>query len=93
MARKARDWNEEELQYFQDEAIANVYGNLPTVPDLPEDIDERARELFIQAWATFDTYSPEQIEQMRQDFFDLIGIQESQFEWFEYKELYLEVAG
>jgi len=63
------------------------------VPYLDEQTDDQARALFEQAWLTFGVYSPDQLEAMRQEFYDLIYIQESQFDWQDYRDLYSEVNG
>lgn len=88
-----RDWTDGQSEYFREEAYRAVYNNLPTVPYLDESTDETARALFEQAWLTFGVYSPEQLEDLRQQFYDLIYIQESQFDWLDYRLLYDEVNG
>lgn len=88
-----RDWTDGQREYFQNEAYRDVYNNLPSVPYLDPGTDEEARELFAQGWLTFGQYSPEQLQEIREQFYDLIGIQESQFDWADYRDLYREVNG
>lgn len=88
-----RDWTDEQYQEFVGEAYRDVYNNLPSVPYLDMATDDQARELFAQGWLTFGVYSPEQLYDIRDKFYDLIGIQESQFDWVDYRDLYAEVNG
>lgn len=88
-----RDWTDDQTEYFQDEAYRAVYNNLPTVPYLDPFTDDRARELFAAGWLTFGEYTIEELEDIRNRFYDLINIQESQFDWQDYRLLYAEVNG
>lgn len=88
-----RDWSDEQYEEFQNEAYASVYNNLPTVPYLDDTTDSTARELFAEGWLTFGEYTPEELYAIREQFYDLINIQESQFDWQDYRDLYAEVNG
>lgn len=88
-----RDWSDDQIEYFREEAYRDVYNNLPTVPYLDEETDDRARALFAEGWLNFGEYSPEQLEAIRDEFYDLINIQESQFDWEDFRDLYSEVNG
>jgi hypothetical protein len=90
-----RDWSEGQREYFQDQAFASIYNEIPSVPYLDEDADDQARELFEKGWLTFGEYSPEELAYFRDQFLDMVYMPENLFRalgfWREYRELYNEV--
>lgn len=87
-----RDWSEEDYEAFQESAYQNIFAAIDGVQGLSDIDQERAEELFDQGWLTFGSYSKERIEEIRNDFYNLVGIEEWMFDWEEYRELYAEAG-
>lgn len=87
-----RDWSDADFEYFQDQAYQSVYNEIISVPYLNEEQDDAARDLFYTGWLDFGASEAER-EAAREDFYDAVGIQESMFDWDEWRELYDEVNG
>jgi hypothetical protein len=89
-----RDWSNAQYYAFQQDAWDSIYNNIPSVPYLDENSDDQARELFEQGWLTFGVYSKEELDSIRQDFYDMVFLPEDMFGslgfWQEYRELYSE---
>lgn len=85
-----RDWSEDDYQQFHDDAFANVFNEIPTVPQLDDDELDAAEALFEAGWLTFGEYTLAELEAIRDEFFDMVNITEDQFDWEEYRELYNE---
>lgn len=83
-----RDWSESDYDSFYQEAYQNIFNEIPSVPDLDQDRLEAAEELFEQGWLTFGEYSKEQLDSIRDAFYDMVYITEDMFDWEEYRELY-----
>lgn len=88
-----RDWSSDDYDEFYERNLNEIYYQLPTVPDLPPDINEEALELYEKGWLTFGEYSKDELDDIRNDFYDLIGITEDQFDWADWRDLYSEVNG
>ena len=88
-----RDWSYGDYQYFKDQANEAIFNNIAGIEGLNEEQLETAEELFQQGWLTFGEYSPEQLYDIREDFYNLVGIDEDMFDWEEYRDLYSEVNG
>jgi hypothetical protein len=88
-----RDWSEGDYEDFSNAAYENIYANIDGVQGLNDEGQERAEELFEQGWLTFGEYSPEELQSIRDDFYDLVGLTEDMFDWIEYRDLYAEAGG
>ena len=90
-----RDWSDEEFNSFVSEAETNIFQSGvigEQLQYLGDEQYEEAQELFEAGWLTFGEYSKEQLDNIRDDFYDLLGIQEDQFDWQEYRDLYSEAG-
>jgi hypothetical protein len=87
-----RDWSDADLEYFEERNWSQIYSNIDGIQGLDEEGQERAAELYEQGWLTFGVYSPDELQEIRDEFFDLVGLDESQFDWLEYRELYAEAG-
>jgi hypothetical protein len=91
-----RDWSEEQKEYFDQEAFATIYNNVPSVPYLSDDEDEEARRLFTLGWLTWPI-SQEEAFEYKQQFYDATYLPENLFRalglWNEYRQLYDDVDG
>jgi hypothetical protein len=89
-----RDWSDQQVTQFEEEAYQSIYNNIPAVPYLDDDSDDEAREMFRLGWLTFGL-SQEEVESYRQQFYDMVYIPENLFRalgfWAEYRALYSEV--
>lgn len=83
-----RDWSEYDEQSFRDNAYEQIFNEIPSVSDLSEDDIARAEELFDAGWLTFGTYSEDQLYDIREEFYDLVGLYEDDFDWEAYREVY-----
>lgn len=83
-----RDWSESDYDAFHQAAFDNVFNEIPSVPDLDDERLQAAEELFEQGWLTFGEYSPDQLQSIRDAFYDMVFITEDMFDWEEYRELY-----
>jgi N12 class adenine-specific DNA methylase len=92
-----RDWSNGDKREFDELAWQNIYDNLPSVPYLSEDQDDDARELFEKGWLTFGEYSKEELDDIRNDFYNAVFVTPDMFDrlgyWEEYRELYSEING
>jgi hypothetical protein len=86
-----RAWSESDYDQFYDQAFESIYNNIEGVLGLNDEQQDTAEELFAAGWLTFGEYSPEQLDAIRDEFYDLVGINEDQFDWVEYRELYSDV--
>lgn len=84
----SRDWSEDDFQEFNAEAYEQIFNEIPSVADLSEDDVQMAEQLFEAGWLTFGTYSFEQLQDIRDQFYDLVGLYEDDFDWEAYRELY-----
>lgn len=87
-----RDWSDDDYAFFQEEAFTSIYNEIPSVPYLSEESDDEARDLFFTGWLDFGASELER-EAARQDFYDAVNMQESQFDWEEWRDLYDSVNG
>lgn len=83
-----RDWSEYDEQEFRDNAYERIFNEIPSVSDLSEDDVANAELLFEAGWLTFGTYDADQLEAIRDEFYDLVGLYPDDFDWVEYRELY-----
>lgn len=86
-----RDWSDDDYQSFHDAAFQNIFNEIPSVPELDDERLEKAEALFEAGWLTFGEYSKEELDAIRDEFYNMVFIQESMFDWEEYRELYNEV--
>ncbi len=86
-----RDWSADDKEAFDEVATQNIFSQLDS-QDLSDEQYEEAQELFEAGWLTFGEYSKEQLDNIRDDFYDLMGIQEDMFDWEEYRDLYSEMG-
>lgn len=84
----ARDWSEEDHREFNREAYEQIFDEIPSVADLSEDDVIRAEELFEAGWLTFNTYDADQLYDIREEFFDLVGLYAEDFDWESFREIY-----
>lgn len=84
----SRDWSEDDFQEFNAEAYEQIFNEIPSVADLSEDDVQMAEQLFEAGWLTFGTYDFEQLQDIRDQFYDLVGLYEDDFDWEAYRELY-----
>ena len=83
-----RDWSEQQYDAFVENTKESILYEMP----IRNEIFPQAEALFEQGWLTFGEWSPDQLNSIRDAFYDLVGIQEDQFDWIEYRELYDEAA-
>jgi hypothetical protein len=83
-----RDWSDEGYNEFHDQAFQSIFNEIPSVSDLSIDELERAEALFEAGWLTFGEYSPDELYAIREEFYDQVYINEDQFDWAEYREIY-----
>jgi hypothetical protein len=87
-----RDWSPDDYDGFYEAAFQNIFNEIPSVPYLGDEQLERAEALFEAGWLTFGEYSKEQLDVIRDEFYDQMSMQESQFDWEEYRDLYAETG-
>lgn len=88
-----RDWSEGSYEEFYQGAYESIYNNIEGTIYLSNEQQERAEALFEAGWLTFGEYSPNELDAIRNDFYDLVGLDESDFDWVEYRELYDSAGG
>lgn len=86
-----RDWSDDDKEAFDEVATSQIFSQMDS-SDLSDELYEEAQELFEAGWLTFGEYSKEQLDAIRDDFYDIMGIQEDQFDWMEYRDLYSEMG-
>lgn len=87
-----RDWSQEDYDEFAAAAEQEIFNNLDNLQELNDEQYEEAQTLFEAGWLTFGEYSKEQLDAIRDEFYDLMGIQEQDFDWQEYRDLYSEAG-
>jgi hypothetical protein len=85
-----RDWSEGEYEQFHDDAFANIFNEIPSLPYLDDERYDQAEALFEAGWLTFGEYSKEELDAIRDTFYDMVNMPEDMFDWEEYRELYNE---
>lgn len=83
-----RDWSELDGVEFRGLAYSEIFDNIPSVADLSEDDVMEAEELFTAGWLTFGVYDEEQLYDIRDKFYDLVGLSSEDFDWESYREIY-----
>ncbi len=83
-----RDWSQEDYSEFVESAEQDLFNQRPELQDLNDQQFFEAEALFQAGWLTFGEYSPEQLYAIRDQFYDLLNIQEQDFDWETYRELY-----
>jgi hypothetical protein len=83
-----RDWSEEEYEEFHDATFETIFNNISGIGDLDQNQLMEAEALFEAGWLTWDTYDMNEIFAIRDEFYDLVGMYEEDFEWEDYRELY-----
>jgi hypothetical protein len=86
-----RDWSEDDYEQFKEDAEQNIFREMDSQP-LSDEQYEEAQALFEAGWLTFGEYSKESLDAIRDAFYDLMGIDEDQFDWQEYRDLYSEAG-
>lgn len=84
----SRDWSEGDFREFNQQAYEQIFDEIPSVADLSEDDIIHAEELFEAGWLTFGTYDRDQLEDIREEFYDLVGLYAEDFDWEAYREVY-----
>lgn len=84
----SRDWSEDDYQEFRSDAYEQIFNEIPSVADLSEDDIVAAEDLFEAGWLTWGTYSQDQLEDIREQFYDLVGLYAEDFDWDSFRELY-----
>jgi hypothetical protein len=88
-----RDWSDDDYLEFHDDAFTSIFNEIDGVHYLSESDYAQAEQLFEQGWLTFGEYSKEEIDVIRGDFFDLVGLYEGDFDWQEFQDLYAAAGG
>lgn len=83
-----RDWSEDDHREFNQEAYQRIFDEIPSVGDLSEDDIIQAEELFEAGWLTFGVYDRDQLEDIRDQFYDLVNMYAEDFDWADYREIY-----
>lgn len=83
-----RDWDEEDYSDFHDAAFEEIFGNIEGIYELDQDQLNQAEALFEAGWLTFGEYTPDDLQAIRDEFYDLVGMYEEDFDWEDYRELY-----
>jgi len=84
-----RDWSDEEYEGFHDDAFEQIFNNIEGVAYLDGDDLSTAEALFEAGWLTWGgEYSKDELEAIRDEFYDLVNMYEDEFDWEEYRELY-----
>lgn len=83
-----RDWSDDDFQEFHDDAFQDIFNEIPGVADLSEDDLTRAEDLFEAGWLTWGAYDRDQLEDIREQFYDLVGLYSEDFDWDSFRELY-----
>lgn len=83
-----RDWDEEGYNEFHEAAFESIFNEIPSVNDLNIDDLERAEALFEAGWLTFGEYNGDEIQAIRDEFYDLVNMYEDDFDWAGYREIY-----
>lgn len=87
-----RDWDEEEYNDFHDAAFEEIFNNIESISDLDQSQLREAEALFEAGWLTWDdSYSTDEIYAIRDEFYDLVGMYEEDFDWEGFRELYDDV--
>jgi hypothetical protein len=87
-----RDWSEEDKEAFDERIYTDIYNNIEGVLYLNDEQADQAEALFDAGWLTFGEYSKEQLDAIRDEFFDLVGLDEEDFDWVTYRDDYSEVG-
>ena len=88
-----RDWSQDDYREFQQNAYERIFDEIPSVADLSEADVISAEELFEAGWLVWGQYSQEQLEDIRDQFYDLVGMNSEDFDWEAFREDYEEVNG
>lgn len=90
-----RDWSADDKESFDQVATQNIFSQIDS-SDLSDEQYEEAQELFEAGWLTFGEYSKDQLDAIRGDFLDIMGLTEQMFTdfgyWEEYRDLYSEMG-
>jgi hypothetical protein len=88
-----RDWSEGDHREFNRETYERIFDEIPSVADLSENDLIRAEELFEAGWQTFGIYDEDSLYNIREEFFDLVGLYSDDFDWEAYRETYDSING
>jgi hypothetical protein len=88
-----RNWSEDDYAQFQKDAYERIFDEIPSVADLSEDDIITAEELFAAGWLTWGVYDQNQLEDIRDQFYDLMSMYPDDFDWEEFRESYDEING
>lgn len=83
-----RDWSQEDYEEFAESVEMQVFRERPELQDLSDADFYKAEALFEAGWLTFGEYSKDMLDAIRDEFYDLLNIQERDFDWETYRELY-----
>jgi hypothetical protein len=84
-----RDWDEEDYTDFHDAAFEQIFDNIEGVYELDQNQLREAEALFEAGWLTWGgEYTLDEIQAIRGEFYDLVGMYEEEFDWEEFRELY-----
>lgn len=84
-----RDWSDEDYSEFHDAAFEEIFNNIEGISYLDQQDLSDAEALFEAGWLTWGgEYSPDEIQAIRDEFYDLVGMYEDDFDWDSYRELY-----
>ena len=86
-------WSEGDFREFNRETYERIFDEIPSVADLSEDDVIRAEELFEAGWQTWGVYDEDQLYDIREEFFDLVGLYADDFDWEAYREIYDSING
>lgn len=84
----SRDWSEDDFREFNRENYEQIFDEIPSVADLSEDDVIHAEELFEAGWLTFNVYDADQLYDIREQFYDLVGYEFTSEDWEHYREIY-----
>src|SRR5260370_35425332 len=87
-----RDWSYGDSVYFEQEAQERILQEIESYPYLSGAQQDEADELFKNGWLTFGEFSPAELQVIRDDFYDLLGIEEGMFDCTDYRHLHSEVS-
>lgn len=87
-----RDWSQEDYENFSQAAEQYIFNELDGLQELNDEQYSEAQTLFEAGWLTFGEYSKDELDAIRDEFYDLMGIQEQDFDWQEYRDLYSEAG-
>lgn len=88
-----RDWDEADFQEFNQRVYENIFDRIESIQEMDRDDQIHAEELFEAGWLTWGVYDKDQLEDLRDQFYDFVGMIPEDFDWEEFRESYDEING